>query len=160
MTDDRGDVLAAAKAIFGESDGHELAMSLRRAYLALHRATNAALHPSGLSADSFTLLTILSELGAMTQKELGDKASSDANTVSAMLSRLESRGLIAREPHPSDGRARIVKLTEAGRHTQRELWELSQPIRDELERRFDSTERMQLTNVFKRIADSLGDARG
>ena len=40
-----------------------------------------------------------------------ERISSDPNTVRAMLLLLEQRGLVVRERHPTDGRARTVALT-------------------------------------------------
>lgn len=100
--------------------GHELAMALRAAYWAMHRQADALLLQQGVTADQFVLLSLLAEQGDVTQQELVRRASSDANTVRAMLVRLEAQGLIVRKPHPSDGRAWSVSLTAKGRraHTQ------------------------------------------
>ena len=85
--------------------GHELAMALRAAYLAMHRRTDAALARHGVTADQLVLLAALSAGDALTQSALGRQTNCDPNTVRAMLVLLEKRGLIARTPHPSDGRA-------------------------------------------------------
>ena len=97
------------------ADGHELAMRLRTAYLALHRRTNAELARFGMTADQFVLLTVLAGGDALTQKALVERSGSDPNTMSERLRRLERLGLIARERHATDGRARSVALTAAGR---------------------------------------------
>jgi len=114
-------------------DGHDLAMRLRVAYLALHRRTNAELAPLGLTADQFVLLTSLADGGGVTQKELVGRTGSDPNTMSEMLARLEAKGLVERRPHAEDGRARSVCLTRRGRRVQRTLWERSAGLRAELE---------------------------
>src|SRR4051812_26163057 len=109
--------------------GHDLAMALRAAYLAMHRRTDAALARHGVTADQFVLLTALSAGDALTQRDLGRQTNCDPNTVRAMLVLLEKRGLIARAPHPSDGRALTVALTAAGKRTYRALWAASEPVR-------------------------------
>ena len=43
--------------------GHELAMLLRKAYLAFHRRANARIVRSGVTADQFVLLTMLARGG-------------------------------------------------------------------------------------------------
>src|SRR4051812_999801 len=90
-------------------------MALRAAYWAMHRRTNVALAAHGVTADQFVLLSRLVDRDAITQQELARRADSDANTIRPMLVRLEKRGLIARRPDPSDGRARRVLLTPEGR---------------------------------------------
>ena len=95
--------------------GHDIAMGLRAAYWAVHRRTDADLERHGVTAHQFVLLSLLSEADGITQQELVRRASSDANTVRAMLVLLERGGLLSRRPHPTDGRARQVVLTPKGR---------------------------------------------
>src|SRR5687768_14119425 len=95
--------------------GHELAMLLRKAYLAFHRRANARIVKSGVTADQFVLLTMLAEEDGITQITAVERTASDPNTVTAMLRLLEQRGLIRREAHSEDGRARCVFLTNEGK---------------------------------------------
>lgn len=114
------------------ADGHELAMALRAAYLAMHRRTDAALARHGVTADQFVLLSALATGDALTQRDLGRQTGSDPNTVRAMLVLLEKRGLIVRNPNPTDARARTVSLTALGKRTYRALWTASKPVRASL----------------------------
>lgn len=50
-----------------------------------------------------------------TQKGIGKGCFLDKSTVTSLLSRMESTGLICKTPHPSDGRVTMVSLTEKGR---------------------------------------------
>jgi DNA-binding MarR family transcriptional regulator len=111
------------------STGHELALALRSAYLAMHRRADAALARFGVTADQFVLLGALAEADALTQRELARRVGSDASTVRAMLALLEGRGLVSRDPHPSDGRARSVALTVRGRRAYRKMYEGSEAFR-------------------------------
>ncbi len=89
----------------------ELPMALRMAYLAMHRQTDAIFQSHGVTADQFVLLASLSRGDALTQRELARRMSSDPSTVRAMLVLLEKQGLILRNIHPNDSRARTVSLT-------------------------------------------------
>src|SRR6516225_6223100 len=104
------------------TSGREIARALRAAYLALHRQTNDCFAKDGVTADQFVLLSALSDKDAVTQQELVRRVSSDPNTVRAMLLLLEQRGLVARNCHPTDGRARCVTLTGKGRQVFKRLW--------------------------------------
>ena len=73
------------------SQGHEIAMTLRAAYMALHRQTDAALVRRGLTADQFVVLTALAGGEARTQRELVARTASDPSTFRAMLVLLETR---------------------------------------------------------------------
>ena len=140
-------------------DAHELAMSLRAAYLALHRQTGALLTRSGVTADQFVVLVALSNADALTQRELVSRTSSDANTVRAMLVLLERRQLIKRRPHPTDRRARSVSLTRKGRSVLPRLWRRTEPLRERLAAEFDRAAVVSLTEELDRIANAIEPKR-
>src|SRR5262245_50626092 len=94
-----------------------IAIALRTAYLALHRRSETRFAKYGVTADQFVLLATLARGSALTQRELARNMSSDPSTVRAMLPLLERRGLVAREMHPTDARARTVALTALGMKT-------------------------------------------
>lgn len=137
--------------------GHRLAMQLRKAYLAMHRKVNTCFLEFGLSADSFTILFTLDEYGAMAQKELVERIFSDANTVSAMLNRLESSGLVLRKRSIHDGRVRLVEITEKGRSIKNQMWDKSQPIRDKFNQLFDTNEQADVSDYLTRIEKEMND---
>jgi DNA-binding MarR family transcriptional regulator len=135
--------------------GHEVALALRAAYLALHRQTNDCFTGDGVTADQFVLLAALAEGDAVTQQGLVRRVGSDPNTVRAMLLLLEGRGLVARAPHPTDGRARSVTLTAKGRRVYRKLWAQSEPLRAQLLAGFRPDEVTALLGLLRRVAEVL-----
>jgi DNA-binding MarR family transcriptional regulator len=135
--------------------GHEIALDLRAAYWAMHRRADAHFGRRGVTADQFVLLAALAVRDGITQKELVCRASSDPNTVRAMLVLLEDRGLVARGRHPSDGRARSVILTRKGRRTYERLWAENEPFRDRLLALFRPDEAKALVEFLTRISEAL-----
>jgi DNA-binding MarR family transcriptional regulator len=92
--------------------------------LALWRVTNrwqsaqrAALQPFDLTHVQFVLLASLTWLDAdaPTQSELAAHAGTDPMMTSQVLRALEAKSLVERRPHPTDGRARLLSATAAGR---------------------------------------------
>jgi DNA-binding MarR family transcriptional regulator len=140
--------------------GHELALALRFAYLTLHRRTGAALSADGVTADQFVVLSALSESSALTQRELVERTASDHNTLRAMLVLLERRGLIERRPHPTDGRARHVSLTNRGRRVYRNLWSHSESLRSEMLEPFSDQDVNTLVALLRRLAAAMERPRG
>ncbi len=140
--------------------GHDIAMGLRAAYGLMHRQTNAHLARCGVTADQFVLLVLLAEQDGITQQELVRRASSDANTIRAMLVLLEERGLIAREPHPTDRRARSVSLTRKGRRTLDELWTASEPGRERLLAPLTANEADLLVDFLNRLCEAMTEGNG
>src|SRR5438105_7463656 len=100
----------------------EIPMALRAAYIALHRQSEARFAPHGVTADQFVLLATLARGHALTQRELARRMPSDPSTVRAMLVLLERRGLVERDTHPTDARARTIALTAKGKRAFRQLW--------------------------------------
>ena len=72
-------------------EAYKIPMNLRAAYLSMHRQTNAHLARFGVTADQFVCLLILAEEDGIIQQELVKRATSDPNTIRAMLVLLEKR---------------------------------------------------------------------
>ena len=140
--------------------GREVARALRAAYLALHRQTNACFAEDGVTADQFVLLSALADADAVTQQDLVRRVSSDPNTVRAMLLLLEERGLVARERHPADGRARCVTLTAKGRQVFQQLWTRSESLRAQLLGAFQPDEVTVLVGLLRRLGEVLAPPAG
>lgn len=135
---------------------HDLALALRAAYLALHRRSDAAFARHGVTADQFVLLATLARDGtALTQRDLARRMASDPSTVRAMLVLLERRGLVGRDAHPSDGRARTVALTPKGLRAYRRLWAAGGPVRAELIGTLRPGEADTLARLLTRVAEAL-----
>src|SRR5438270_8842441 len=141
------------------NDGRELPRLLRAAYFGMHRVSDAHFSRSGVTADQFVLLACLAEQDAITQHELARRASSDPSTIRAMLVLLEGRGLVARERHPDDGRARVVTLTAGGRRLFERLWKTSEPIRVQMLSGFSADEARVLVGCLRRLIDNLAAAK-
>jgi DNA-binding MarR family transcriptional regulator len=95
-------------------EGREFAIWLRKAYLAFHRRVNAWMSKHGITADQFVVLRSVVIRPGGTQIEIAGRIASDPNTVAAMVKFLEEKGLVRRETHPHDRRARCVFPTAAG----------------------------------------------
>src|SRR3954470_3005638 len=142
------------------SSGRDIARALRAAYLALHRQTNACFAEDGVTADQFVLLSALADEDGVTQQDLVRRIGSDPTTVRAMLLLLEGRGLVARGPHPADGRARLVTLTAAGRRLFRRLGVRSEPLRGRLLGAFQPGEAAALLELLHRVTGAMAPAAG
>jgi DNA-binding MarR family transcriptional regulator len=135
----------------------ELPMALRAAYHGLHRQSDTQFAEHGVTADQFVLLATLARGDALTQRELAARMPSDPSTVRAMLVLLERRGLVSRNTHPTDGRARTVALTRAGRQKFQQVWEAGQSIRDQMVSSLSAREAGTLVTLLRRVAESLAD---
>jgi DNA-binding MarR family transcriptional regulator len=130
-------------------------MALRAAYLALHRRSEAQFASHGVTADQFVLLATLSRGQALTQRELARRMPSDPSTVRAMLVLLEKQGLVQRNTHPTDARARTVALTALGKRKFQKLWRSGDSIRAKMFGSLLPDEAETLVRLLTTVAESL-----
>ena len=136
---------------------NELPLALRTAYLTLHRRSDAVFVEYGITADQFVLLATLARGQALTQRELAARMPSDPSTVRAMLVLLEKQGLVAREAHPTDARARMVSLTKTGVRTYQQAFDAGQELRDQMTESLSAGEARTLLSLLQRMTESLRD---
>lgn len=86
---------------------HEVAKAFRRRF-------EAAARQHDLTLPQWRVLSELFHQGALSQVRLATAVDADPMTMSGILDRLEKRGLVDRQPDPSDSRAKLVRLTTEG----------------------------------------------
>jgi len=113
----------------------------------------ARLH--GFTLPQWRALAEISRSAGLSQVSLAAAIDADQMTVSGILSRLEKRELIERYPDPNDSRAKLARLTPAGReliararHVGRELYERALDGLSEAERE-------RLAGDLRHIRDTL-----
>ncbi|HEX5202026.1 MarR family winged helix-turn-helix transcriptional regulator [Paractinoplanes rhizophilus] len=93
----------------------ELARTLREAIQRLNRRVRQTRAVGDLTSSQLSALTSLQLAGALTPRELADVERVQPPTMTKIVGKLEDRGLVARTPHPTDGRQVILAPTEQGR---------------------------------------------
>ncbi|WP_028938085.1 MarR family winged helix-turn-helix transcriptional regulator [Pseudonocardia spinosispora] len=78
----------------------------------------------GLTAPQATALRELT--GPMTMKDLADRMSCEPSNATFIIDKLEQQGLLTRQPHPGDRRAKQLVLTDKGTELRGRLLELLQ----------------------------------
>ncbi len=79
------------------------------------RKYNPILEPLGLTYTSYITLLGLWEKDNVTIKELGSRLFLDSGTLTPLLKKMESQGLITRNRSKEDERTVYIKLTEQGK---------------------------------------------
>jgi len=99
------------------ADGMAAFTSVMRAQAIMLARAEAVLRPLGLSFARYELLTLLSftRRGTLPMARAGTLLQVHPTSITNAVSRLEKAGLVRREPHPSDGRAVLIQITEQGR---------------------------------------------
>jgi len=99
------------------ADGMAVVTSIMRAQQLLLARVDSSLKPFGLSFARFEVLRLLafSRSGRLPLSSVVARLQVHPTTVTSTADRLIRDGLILREPHPHDGRAAMLALTDDGR---------------------------------------------
>jgi DNA-binding MarR family transcriptional regulator len=78
---------------------------------------DAILRPHGLTFARYEALVLLcfSARGSLPLGKMGERLQVHPTSVTSIVDRLEAAGLVARRPHPDDGRAVLAEITAGGR---------------------------------------------
>ena len=78
---------------------------------------DAILKPHGLTFARYEALVLLvfSSRGSLPLGKMGERLQVHPTSVTSIVRRLESAGLVERRAHPEDGRAVLAEITDAGR---------------------------------------------
>lgn len=114
---------------------------------------------AGVSLDKalFKLLVAVERLGPVRVVELAERLGVDHSTVSRQISKLESLGLIARQPSTTDGRVRDAVLTEAGRKTTDKIDQARQRMANEIFETWEDQDVADLVRLMSRFAKAFQD---
>ncbi|WP_200908864.1 MarR family winged helix-turn-helix transcriptional regulator [Cronobacter condimenti] len=94
---------------------NQLCFALYSTNLALHKIYRQLLTPLGLTYPQYLVMLVLWEQDDVTVSEIGERLFLDSATLTPLLKRLESAGLVMRQRSRQDERQVIVTLTDAGR---------------------------------------------
>ena len=97
--------------------GMALVTSVMRAHQILLARVDAPLAPFGLTFSRFAVLMLLdfSRSGQLPLSRIGERLQVHPASVTNAIDRLEAAGLVARKPHPTDGRTTLAAITREGR---------------------------------------------
>jgi DNA-binding MarR family transcriptional regulator len=88
--------------------------NLVSAYQAFERYSAPDLRSMGLTMTQFDVIATLGNQPPMTCKELGEKTLVTKGTLTGVLERLESKGILERKLNPEDARSQMIGLTTEG----------------------------------------------
>ncbi len=146
-------ITALPEAVSGDTDYEleaQIGFVLRRA-TQRHLAIFAS-HIPALTPTQFAALAKLSDLGPVSQNELGRATAMDSATIKGVVDRLAARSLVSSSRCPDDRRRIIVSLTPEGHARIAALKPLAHRITGETLSPLDETERASLIDLLSRIS--------
>lgn len=87
---------------------------LAECYQAFEHLSSSHVRTLGLTPAQFDIIATLGNTAGMSFKELGDKTLITKGTLTGVVDRLETKGLVKRVTKVEDRRSTIVQLTAAG----------------------------------------------
>lgn len=119
------------------------------------REQRAALQPLGLTHTQFVMLAVTTWFGSqepLTQARLSQLTGSDPMTTSQVVRALLANGLFVRDVHPTDTRAKIISVSEAGR----DIAQKAIVVVEEVDRKFFAPlgeQQSSLVFLFQKLLD-------
>ncbi|WP_175958353.1 MarR family transcriptional regulator [Burkholderia sp. BCC0405] len=107
--------------------------TVRKASRQITRLYDSHLEPSGLRITQFLTLAALREVGSTPVNALAERLDIERTAMGKMVGFLERDGFVTIKPSPTDGRSRLVELTEEGRR----LYERAAALWEEAQRAFE-----------------------
>jgi DNA-binding MarR family transcriptional regulator len=132
--------------------------SVMRVQQILLSAVDGALKPHGLTFARYEALVLLTfaRTGRLPMRVMGERLQLHPTSVTNIVDRLQADGLVRRIPHPTDRRATLVEITDAGSSLREEATKSVTAIDFGLSG-LTPDEESQLTLLLGRVRQAAGD---
>lgn len=127
---------------------------LMRVVLQEHTACWAS-EISDVTKPQYAVLEALDNADCLDQLALGQAISANKATLTEMIVRMESRGLINRRIDVNDSRRRLLTLTQAGRDMLARARPVADAVKEEILAPLSAEERQVLTELLGRIKQNV-----
>lgn len=130
-------------------------IALRRILRATQIFGRELAQSAGLTAVQFRVLQVVAETGQTTAKAISTRMRVSQATITSLVDKLVSRGMVVREKSLNDRRQTGIVITELGRHT---IKDAPDPLQQRYVRRFkamESWEQAMLVAALERVATML-----
>ena len=128
---------------------------LRRAFLSVCRCGDAMFSPYRLTTEQYALMRAVQRNPGIRQAEITDQIFAEPNTVTAMVTLLEARGIIRRKPSPTDGRVRQLFMTTHGQTVMQRLSADWKPMRELLRKSFAGEAGQQALDILDHVFNEM-----
>lgn len=107
--------------------------AMRKAARQISRFYDAHLERSGIRITQFLTLAALNQLGSAAVGAVAERLDIERTAMGKMVEFLQRDGLVTIKPSPTDGRSRLIELTEKGSR----LHKKAAPLWEEAQRKFN-----------------------
>lgn len=134
---------------------------LRSAWFGLNQSFRIRIKPLGLTPDQFTVLRWLHEKKAecIRQSDLAQLMSSDNNTITSVINRMEKNGWVKRAPHIHDQRAKRLVIQDAGEALYFKGQAIAHELENEIMSSLSEAERLMYLEFMQKVSQACLDSR-
>src|SRR6266704_2369839 len=147
---------AATKKQPTDASGTHLWLIMMKAHRTLARLATRSIESSEVCLSDFAVMEMLLHKGPQPVNEIGRRIELTSGAITTAVDRLESRDLVTREAHPSDRRARIVRLTARREEQAAKVFAGHKTAMDLAASGLSKTERATLIQLLKKLGISAG----
>src|SRR2546421_3037457 len=145
---------AAARKRSSDVSGTHLWLVMMKAFRTLERLATRSIESAEVGLSDFAVLEMLLHKGPQPVNEIGRRIELTSGAITTAVDRLESRGLVTREAHETDRRARIVCLTARGKEEAVKAFAIHKAAMDLAASGLSKAERGTLIQMLKKLGTS------
>src|SRR5213595_2820262 len=145
---------AATRAKAANISGTHLWLVMMKAFRTLERVATRSIESAEVGLSDFAVMEMLLHKGPQPVNEIGRRVELTSGAITTAVDRLEARGLVTREAHETDRRARIVRLTARGKAEAGKVFGVHKAAMDGAASGLSKTERAQLIELLKKLGTS------
>ena len=131
--------------------GTHVWLVMMKAHRSLQRVATRSIESVEGGLSDFAVLEMLLHKGPQPVNEIGRRIELTSGAITTAVDRLETRGLVTREAHPTDRRARIVRLTPAGKQQAARIFAVHKAVMDRAASGLSKTERATIIALLKKL---------
>lgn len=129
-----------------------ISFMLSKAAQQVTRRAREVLAPHNITPVQYAVLKTLSTAGPISGVEIGKRMTLDSASVTGVLDRMASQGLVERQPNPDDRRAQLIVMSPRAK----DLMPTLEGVMDRLNAEADTlmgTQKPDVTQSLRRLAD-------
>jgi MarR family 2-MHQ and catechol resistance regulon transcriptional repressor len=145
---------AATKRESPDVSGTHLWLVMMKAHRTLERVAIRSIESFDVGLSDFGVMEMLLHKGPQPVNEIGRRIGLTSGAITTAVDRLESCEFVTRQAHPSDRRARVVRLTAKGRDRAAKLFAGHKTAMDSAASGLTKSERAMLIQLLKKLGIS------
>ncbi|WP_067726627.1 MarR family winged helix-turn-helix transcriptional regulator [Oceanobacillus damuensis] len=126
---------------------------LMKASKTLEKITKKDISSHGMRTSDFTILEALYHKGRQTIREISEAVLINTGSITYVIDKLESKGLLERSDCPDDRRVVYIQLTNKGKELMDEIFPKHQKVIEEIFEDVSTEDKQVLIDVLKKIGN-------